>query len=74
MLLLVSSLDIWSHNGDRNQPQLDIRHIEDEVPDHYQESQILNGHLAALNRSLSRSTDKYKPFFLTIRTKGIDFY
>ena len=31
------------------------------------EVQILNGSLATLNRFLSRSTDKCKPFFLAIK-------
>ena len=37
------------------------------------EVQILNGRLVALNRLLSRSTDKCKPFFLTIK-KNIAYF
>ena len=37
------------------------------------EVQILNGCLAALNRFLSWSTDKYKPFFQAIKKNGADF-
>jgi len=37
------------------------------------EVQILNGRLAALNRFLSRSTDKCKPFFQAIKKNETDF-
>ena len=37
------------------------------------EVHILNGHLTALNRFLSRSTDKCKPFFLSIKKNKADF-
>jgi len=35
--------------------------------------QMLNGHLAALNRFISRSTDKCKQFFLALKKNGADF-
>ena len=35
--------------------------------------QMLNGHLAALNRFISRSTDKCKTFFLALKKNGADF-
>ena len=38
------------------------------------EVQILNRRLAALNRFLSRSTDKCKPFFQAIKKNKADFY
>ena len=37
------------------------------------EVQILNGRLDALNRFLSRSIDKCKPFFLDIKKNRVDF-
>ena len=35
--------------------------------------QILNGLLVALNRFLSRSTDKCNPFFLAMKKNGAGF-
>jgi len=37
------------------------------------EVQMLNGHLAALNRLISRSTDKCKPFFQGLKKNRVDF-
>ena len=37
------------------------------------EVQMLNGCLAALNRFISRSTDKCKPFFQALKKNGADF-
>ena len=42
-------------------------------PTKVKEVQILNGRLAALNRFLSRSIDKCKPFFLSIKKNKANF-
>jgi len=42
-------------------------------PTTIKEVQILNGRLVALNHFLSKSTDKCKPFFLTIKKNGTCF-
>ena len=38
------------------------------------EVQILNGRLTALNRFISRSTNKYKPFFQALKKNGANFH
>ena len=35
---------------------------------------MLNGHLVALNRFISRSTDNCKSFFLVLKKNGADFH
>ena len=47
--------------------------LEMKSPTTVKEVQVLNGHLVAFNRFLSRSTDKYKPFFLAIKKNIADF-
>jgi len=57
---------------DRSQPWLDIRHTGDEVLNHGQ-GRPYPQWSPALNRFLSRSADKYKPFFLAIKKNRVDF-
>ena len=47
--------------------------LEMKSPTTVKKAQILNGCLAALNRFLSRSTDKCKTFFLAIKKNRADF-
>jgi len=47
--------------------------LEMKSPMTIKEVQILNGHLASLNRFLNRSTDKYKPFLLAIKKTWVGF-
>ena len=39
-----------------------------------EEVQMLNGRLVALNRFISRFTDKYKPFFQALKKNEVDFH
>jgi len=45
--------------------------LEMKSPTTIKDVQILNGRLAALNRFLSRSIDKCKPFFLVIKKNEV---
>jgi len=38
------------------------------------EVQMLNGHLAALNRFINRSPDKCKTLFQALKKRAVDFY
>jgi len=42
-------------------------------PTHVKEVQMLNGRLAPLNRFISRSTDKCRPFFQALKKNAADF-
>ena len=42
-------------------------------PTYIKEVQMLNGHLATLNRFINQSTDKCKPFFQALKKNRSDF-
>ena len=52
---------------------MDIRDPKHEVADLCQGGTNMNGRHAALNKFLSRSTNKYKPFFQVLKKNVADF-
>ena len=69
-----NSWGIWSLNrGIEANPDQIFAIVNMKSPTCIKKVQILNGHLTALNRFLSRFTDKCKPIFLALKKNGADF-